>query len=86
MIIALTIADFIVVGMNLATYALENVNNTTSNENVKFAAYFKTEQGETSYAEQEINNAKMKLHLDISVINAGYFEGVITLVKLKTIQ
>ena len=26
-IIALTIADFIVVGMNLSTYALENINN-----------------------------------------------------------
>ena len=79
MIIALTIVDFIVVGMNLVTYALENVSNTTSNENVKFAAYFKTEQGETAQIQQEINNTEMKLYLDISVKNAGYFDGVITL-------
>ena len=78
-IIALTIADFIVVGMNLSTYALENINNATSNENVKFAAYFKTEQGEVAQAQQEINNNQTKLYLDISVENAGYFDGVITL-------
>lgn len=78
-IITITLADFIVVGMNLATYALENINNTTSNENVKFATYFKTEDKQTQQIQYEINSTEMKLYLDISVEKSGYFDGVITL-------
>ena len=80
LIIAITVADFIWVGMNLVTYALENINNSTSNSNVKFAAYFKNEQGaEVSQTNYEINNSKMKLYMEITVENEGYFDGEITL-------
>lgn len=80
LIIVMTMADFILVGMNLVTYAFENVTNNTSNENVKFAAYFKTEEGTSSSIKYEINNNEMKLHLEIAVENTGSLEnGKITL-------
>lgn len=80
LIIVITLADFILLGVNLVTYALENVDNSTSNENVKFAAYFKTEgENEVSQTEYQIDNNNMKLYLKVSVKNEGYFDGVITL-------
>ena len=80
LIIALTIADFVLVGTNLATYALENINNSTDNENIKFSVYFKTEEGEEkSQINYEMTNAEMKLYLDIAVEDGVSFDGVITL-------
>ena len=80
LIIAITVADFIWVGMNLVTYALENINNSTSNSNVKFGAYFKNEQElEVSQINSEMNNGQMKLYMEIAVENEGYFDGVVTL-------
>ena len=79
LIIALVMSDFILLGMNLITYALETVNNTTNNENVKFAVYFATAEGETSHSEYEINSEEMMLYLKVEVDNDGYFDGVVTL-------
>ena len=78
LIIALTISDFALIGMNLITYALENINDSTNNENVKFSAYFKADNV-TPQVEYEITNDEMKLYMKIAVENEGYFDGVITL-------
>ena len=79
LVIALTVADFIFLGTNLITYALENINDSTNNENVKFAAYFKKEEEKVSQVEYQIDNNQMKLYLNISVENEGYFDGTVTL-------
>ena len=79
LIIAITMSDFILVGMNIV-HAVENINNTTNHANVKFVAYFKTEEGkEVSQTNYEINNNEMKLYMEVAVENEGYFDGVITL-------
>ena len=78
LIVTLTIADFVLLGTSLVTYALENITNTTSNNNVKFAAYFKTEE-EVSRIDYEMNSNEMKLYLEVAVENKGYFDGVVTL-------
>ena len=73
LIIALTIADFVLVGTKLVTYALEDIG-------VKFNAYFKSEEGEeTPEIEYEIDNQEMKLCFEISVESGVSFDGVITL-------
>ena len=74
LIISLTITDLIVVGMNLVTYATNNVNG-----NVTFAAYFKTSEGEVNKAKYEINQKDMKLYMKISVESGIGFDGTITL-------
>ena len=79
LIITITVADLFFVGMNIVTYALENVDSSTSNENVKFAAYFKTAEGESTNAECEVDKTDMKLYLMIAVENQGYFDGEISL-------
>lgn len=78
-IMAMTISDFILVGMNIV-HAINNINDSTNHENVKFATYFKTEEGkELSQTEYQIDNTDMKLYMQVSVENEGYFDGVITL-------
>ena len=79
LIIAMTISDFILVGAGIV-HALENQENLTNHENVKFATYFKTEDGKKlSQAEYQMDNSQMKLCMQVSVENEGYFDGVITL-------
>lgn len=79
LIMAMTMSDFILVGINIA-HAIENLNNSTNHENVKFAAYFKTEEEkQVSQKEYQIDDAGMKLYMQIAVKNEGYFDGVITL-------
>lgn len=79
LIITLTIADFMILGMNLITYAMESVSNVTAIDNVKFAAFFKEGENITSQTQYEMTNTEMKLYLKVSVENEGYFEGKISL-------
>lgn len=79
LIITITAIDLIFIGMNLVTYAIETIDSSTSNKNVKFAAFFKKEEGETTSAKYEVNNDDMKLYLMVGVENQGYFDGIITL-------
>ena len=80
LIIAMTMSDFIFVGMNLITYALEDIDNSTSHNNVKFSVYFKAESDKkVAKTEYEINSTEMKLYMEIAVQNEGYFDGVIAL-------
>ena len=79
LVVVLTISDFILVGMNIAK-AIESIEDATNHENVKFSAYFKTEEGkQVSKKDYQIDNDEMKLYLQVAVKNEGYFDGVITL-------
>jgi len=79
LIMAMVIADFVIVGMELVTYALENMDNLTNHQNVKFAVHFKTGDEEIIESEYEIVDGEMKLYLKVAVENEGYFDGVVTL-------
>ena len=67
LIIAITIGDFILLGANLATYALET--------NIQFTAYFDAESETPSSAEYEMNNDEMKLYLEVNVPTGILNEG-----------
>lgn len=79
LLVVITMADFMLVGKELITYALKNMENSTNHENVEFAVYFKTEEGEKSNVDYEMNSDEMKLYIKVAVENEGYFDGVITL-------
>lgn len=79
LLVVITMADFMLVGKELITYALKNMENSTNHENVEFAAYFKTEEGEKSNIDYEMNSDEMKLYVKVAVENEGYFDGVVTL-------
>ena len=79
LLVVITMADFMLVGKELITYALENMENSTNHENVEFAVYFKTEEGEKSNIDYEMNSDEMKLYVKVAVENEGHFDGVITL-------
>ena len=80
LIIAITVADFALLGTHLVSYALENINDSTNNANIKFATYFKTDGGEeVSKIEYPMNDTEMKLYVKLSVENGEFFGGVITL-------
>ena len=78
LIMTMTMSDFILIGLNIVQ-ALGNSDNSTNHDNVKFATYFKTEEKEVSQKEYQIDNNEMKLYVEVSVENEGYFDGVITL-------
>ena len=79
LLVVITMADFMLVGKELVTYALKNMENSTNHENVEFAVYFKTEEGEKSNIDYEMNSNEMKLCVKVAVENEGCFDGVITL-------
>ena len=76
LIITLTIADLVVIGMNVVTYATDKENISG---NVKFVAYFKTAEGEANKTQYEMNSDGMKLYMKVSVESGVGFDGVITL-------
>ena len=79
LLVVITMADFMLVGKEFITYALKNMENSTNHENVEFAAYFKTEEGEKSNINYEMNSDEMKLYIKLAVEKEGCFDGVITL-------
>lgn len=74
-IVLLTIiisSDFLVLGTNLRSYALES-NSTTNNKNIAFATYFKDERGEkVNKLKTSIKNKSLRIYVEISVKNEGY--------------
>lgn len=85
MIIAtLTLADFILLGVDVVSYAANAVNSdkSTNHKNIEFMAYFKDGEGnKVSDLDTVINNNNLKLYFQISVKKEGYFNGSITLGK-----
>ena len=78
LIVAMTMSDFILIGMNIVQ-AVGNIDNSTNHGNVKFAGYFKNEEKKVSQSTYNINNEEIKLHMEVSIENDGYFDGVVTL-------
>ena len=58
LLVVITMADFMLVGKELITYALKNMENSTNHENVEFAVYFKTEEGEKFHIKYNNSNNK----------------------------
>lgn len=82
LIITLTMANFILMGVNVVSYAVGVISQDeqTSNKNVKFKAYFKTEEGKkVTQVEESIEKENMKLYMEVGVEKEGYFNGEITL-------
>lgn len=87
-IFVLTVADFLVLGMQVISYAISAVDVTNS-DNVLFAASFLDDDGNKStYLERNMDDANMKLCLELQVKNEGYFNGEIRIdnanFRLKT--
>ena len=81
-IITLTMANFIAIGVNMVSYAEDILTQEvkTNHKNVEFSAYFKNEKGEKlKSTEKTINNEDTKLFIDIEVKQEGYFNGEISL-------
>ena len=73
LIITLTIADFIILGVEFVTYALEDTKM------VKFEVYFKNELEKLSSMGYEMKDSDMKLFMRVSVQDGIRFDGKITL-------
>ena len=79
-ILAMTISDFMLVGANLVSYAVD-VAKTTVN-NVEFSSYFIDANGEkVSKVEKDVDTSNLKMYVEVSVKNEGYFDGEISLGK-----
>ncbi len=81
LLVTLTAINFISVGANLVSYALDGtIEAKTNHNNVGFSAYLKNEQGEKlTNANVDINSKEMKLYLKVEVRREGYFNGEIKL-------
>lgn len=77
-ILAMTMSDFLLVGSNLVSYAVDTAK--TSDSNVEFYAYFTKENGDkVSKIEQDTTKNNLKMYVEVSVKNEGYFDGQISL-------
>ena len=77
-IMAMTMSDFALVGANLVSYAVD-VAKTTAN-NVEFSSYFVNENGEkVSKIEKDVDTSDLKMYVEVSVKNEGYFDGEISI-------
>ena len=80
LVITLTMANFIILGVNVVTYASELLHQTseTNYKNVEFTTYFKTETGDKiDMAQTPINTEGLKLYMQVAVKEEGYFQGAI---------
>lgn len=78
MILFLNMTDFMFVGQSIVSYALDAVN--TNNTNVDFSAYFLNDSGiKVKQLQENINAENLKLYVDVSVKNEGYFNGTISI-------
>lgn len=82
LIVALTMVDFILFGIETVSYAADilETGTATNNKNVTFDCYFKDTEGKIlNEKEENIDSNNMKLFLQVSVKNDGYFIGNITI-------
>lgn len=82
LIIILTLADVLFIGLNIITYAATELSHytATNHKNVTFDVYFKGDNGEILETKEEsINATQMKLFMQITVSNEGNFNGQINL-------
>ena len=81
-IFAIIMVQYVTIGITAITYAVDMI--VTNNDNVQFRAYFITENVgeqpiETTSVKKVTNSSGIKLNIDISVKNEGYFNGQISL-------
>ena len=82
LIVVLTMADFALLGIEVVSYAADalSTGTATNNKNVTFDSYFKDSNGTiVSSKEENISSNDMKLFVQVSVKNEGYFNGTITI-------
>lgn len=78
MILTMTMTNFIFVGKNLISYAVDNI--TTNHKNIEFTAYFKNQEGkEVTTLEKLQNEEESFLYLRFNVKKEGYFNGEIAI-------
>ena len=70
-------SQYVVTGLIEVTYAIDLL--ATQNDNVQFRAYFKNGEEELTEIERSIDAKDLKLVIDVSVKNEGYFNGQISL-------
>ena len=81
-IITLTLANFLLLCVDVVSYAIDISNNdkSTNHKNIEFMAYFKDEKGnKNTTLDIPINRENLKLYFQISVKKEGYFNGNITI-------
>ncbi len=77
LILILTFVDFLVLGMQIISYAIDEIEKTNE-ENVLFSAYFLSdENNKESMLEKSMIDDNIRLCLEIKVNNEGYFNGKI---------
>ena len=82
LIITLTMANVLVLCDTIVSYAANAISETksTSHKNVEFMAYFKDSNGnKVSSLDEKTNSEDMKMYLQVSVKQNGYFNGQISL-------
>ena len=82
LIITLTMANVLVLCDSIVSYAASAISETksTSHKNVEFLAYFKDSNGnKVSSLDEKTNSEDMKMYLQVSVKQNGYFNGQISL-------
>lgn len=78
MILTMTMTNFLFVGKNLISYAIDDI--TTNHKNVEFAAYFKNKEGkEVTTLEKLQDEEETFLYLRFNVKKEGYFNGEIAI-------
>ena len=78
LLITMTMANFILLGVNCYTYAVEaiNENRATNNKNVEFMSYFKNGNGDIlTKHDVNMNANDLKLYFKVIVKKEGYFNG-----------
>ena len=81
-IITMTLANFLFLGVNVVSYAAEELSQdvSTNNKNVEFGVTLIDQDGkEANELEAKMDSENLKLHLEISVKRDGYFNGIVTL-------
>ena len=82
LIVTLTMANFLLLCVNVVSYAAEiiNMESSTNHKNVEYMAYFKDTAGnKVDSLDAKTNSEDLKLYFQVSVKKEGYFNGNITL-------
>ena len=82
LIVALTMVNFALLGVEMVSYAADalSTGTATNNKNVTFDAYFKNENGAVTFSKEEsMSSNDLKLFMQVSVKRDGYFNGYISL-------
>lgn len=78
LIMTLTLANFIFVGSNIVSYAMDEI--TTNHKNIEFETYFKDKYGnKTNILERTAEEKEMSMYLLLNVKREGYFNGIVEL-------